>query len=108
MQEAIQKLGEARAESGLPVCQVGIGIHTGAVLHGFIGPEEYMEYTVIGDPVNRASRYCDGAGPGEIIISRAVFERVADLVETTPKSIKPKHPDTESDLEAFVVKGINL
>ena len=106
MQEAIQKLGKAQAERGLPVWQVGIGIHSGAVLHGFIGSEEHMEYTVIGDTVNRASRYCDGAGPDEIIISPTVFENVADLVEVEPKVIKPKHPDTESDLEAYVVKGI--
>ncbi len=108
MQQAIDQVGKERANQGLPVCQVGIGIHTGVVLHGFIGSEEHMEYTVIGDAVNRASRYCDGAGPGEIIISQAVFERVVDLVEATPKIIKPKHPDTESDLEAYVIHQLKI
>jgi adenylate cyclase len=105
MQEAIADLGEDRASRGLPVCQVGVGIHTGAVLHGFIGSEEHMEYTVIGDAVNRATRYCDGAGPAEVVISESVFEHVSDMVEVEPKTIKSKHPETEADLEAYLVKG---
>ncbi|RME72338.1 MAG: FHA domain-containing protein [Chloroflexi bacterium] len=103
MQEAIADLNRQREAQGLPVCEVGIGIHTGEVLHGFIGSEEHMEFTVIGDTVNRTARYCDGAGPGEIIISPAVFEHVDELVEATPRLIKSKHPDTEPDLEAYVV-----
>jgi adenylate cyclase len=105
MQEAIADLGEDRASRGLPVCQVGVGIHTGAVLHGFIGSEEHMEYTVIGDAVNRATRYCDGAGPTEVVISESVYEHVSDMVEVEPKTIKSKHSDTEGDLEAYLVKG---
>ncbi len=106
MQQAIHELGVRRESHDLPVCQVGIGIHTGAVLHGFIGSEEHMEYTVIGDVVNRASRYCDGAGPDEIIISETVFKHVSDLVEATPRSISPKHPETETNLEAYVITGV--
>ena len=107
MQQAIDRLGERRAARGLPVCPVGIGIHTGAVLHGFIGSEEHMEFTVIGDAVNRADRYCDGAGPSEVIISPAVFEHVSGLVEVSARTITSKHPDTESALEAYLVKGFN-
>ncbi|MBN1992942.1 MAG: FHA domain-containing protein [Anaerolineae bacterium] len=105
MQRVIYRLGKKWQSMGLPVYQIGIGIHTGAVLQGFIGSREQMEYTVIGDTVNRASRYCDGADKGEVVISQAVYKHVAGLVDVTPKTIKSRHPDTEADLEAYVVKG---
>ena len=65
-----------------------------------------MEFTVIGDAVNRTSRYCDGAGSGEIIISPAVYEHVTELVEATSRIIPAKHPDTESELTAYLVEGL--
>ena len=87
--------------------QIGIGIHTGPVVHGFIGGTEQIEYTVVGDTVNRASRYCDGAPPGEVIISREVYEQVQHLVDVEVRPpIQTKHADREPDLENYVVLGI--
>lgn len=106
MQTAMHMLGEGRKVRRLPAYQVGIGIHTGGVIHGFIGSAERIEFTVIGDTVNRAARYCDGAGPGEILISKSVYEHVYPLVEVDPKTVKTKHPETEADLDGYVVKGL--
>ena len=106
MQRAIRMLGEGRKVRRLPVFDVGISVHTGAVIHGFIGSAERLEYTVIGDTVNRAARHCDGAAAGEVVISQTVYERVYHLVNVQPKVIKTKHPEIEPDLKAFVVKGL--
>src|SRR6201999_301591 len=76
MQLAMRKVNEKRTGRRLPTLEVGIAIHCGRVLHGFIGSEERVEYTVIGDAVNKTSRYCDGAGPGEIIISPELHQVV--------------------------------
>ncbi|MCG6905269.1 MAG: HAMP domain-containing protein [Desulfobacteraceae bacterium] len=63
---------------------VGISIDTGEVVAGNIGTQEKMEYTVIGDSVNTASRLNGLAGPGEVIISQTVFQKMGPLVDAEP------------------------
>jgi adenylate cyclase len=41
---------------GVPPLAIGVGIHVGEVIAGLIGPDERVEYGVVGEPVNLASR----------------------------------------------------
>jgi class 3 adenylate cyclase len=106
MQQAIHKLGEAWKTRRLPVFEVGIGVHSGEAIQGFIGSAQRTEYTVIGNTVNQAARFCDGADRGEILISSAVFEHVYRLVDVSPKTVKTKHPEREPDLKGYLVRGL--
>jgi adenylate cyclase len=56
MRDRMVLLNETLEQRGLPTLSVGIGIHTGEVLIGTIGSRMRLDYTVIGDTVNTASR----------------------------------------------------
>jgi adenylate cyclase len=100
MQRKMAMVNARRKKAGLPFCDLGIGVHTGEVLHGFIGAEERLEYTVIGDTVNKTSRYCDGAAAGEILLGPLTAQELKGRVAMEKRSIATKH---EGDLPAFAV-----
>jgi adenylate cyclase len=77
----VDKLNEKWAAEGRPEVQIGIGINFGDVFAGNIGSDRRLEYTVIGDAVNVASRLCSKAGPGEILISEPFYQGLTDPPE---------------------------
>lgn len=101
MQEVIKSLSDLRAAREVDTCALGIGIDCGEALHGFIGNAERMEYAVIGDVANRASRYCAGANEGEILISPEVHQWVWNLVTAEQTTIETKH---EGNFKAYRIE----
>jgi adenylate cyclase len=76
MQKALVQLNEHWKGTGKPSINIGIGINFGEVFAGNIGSEQRLEYTVLGDAVNTASRLCSKAAKGEIMISEPFFKRL--------------------------------
>ena len=59
----------------------GVGIASGYATLGQIGFEQRREYTAIGSVINLASRLCDEARPGQIVIAQRAFSYVEQDVE---------------------------
>jgi len=81
MQTQIAELSNQRLAQGKDPIMIGIGVSAGEAVAGSVGTESRMEYTVIGDRVNLAARLEANALPGQILISKATYDRVADQVE---------------------------
>jgi adenylate cyclase len=65
-----------RAGAGHPAIEAGFGLSFGEVFAGNVGSERRLEYTVVGDAVNLASRLCALAGPGEILVTGELAEQL--------------------------------
>lgn len=84
IQEGLIKDNVERIRRRKEPIMVGIGINVGEVVVGNIGSKERLDYTVIGDSVNLASRLQEFARGGEIIISDMVYNEVKDHFEFDP------------------------
>jgi len=89
MQRKLVELNEHWKTTGKPPVTIGIGINCGQVFAGNIGSEQRLEYTVLGDAVNTASRLCSNAGRGEIMVSEPFFRRLK-----SPPEVEEKKPIT--------------
>jgi adenylate cyclase len=56
---------------------IHVGVNTGLVAAGNIGSSRYLQYATIGDATNVASRICDAAAPGEIVVDARTAQGVA-------------------------------
>jgi len=99
------ELNQQRAEDGRPEIQLGAGITTGDVVAGLMGSPDRMDFTVIGDRVNTASRLCDIASGGQVVIDARTHELVGDRVEA--RAIGGVKLKGKADaVEAFEVVGM--
>ena len=93
MMQELDKLNEKWRSEGRPELHIGIGLNFGEAFAGNIGSERRLEYTVIGDTVNTASRLCSAAGAREILISEEMKRALSmnvELASCPPMELKGK------------------
>jgi adenylate cyclase len=96
--------GERIARNQRPL-DIGIGVHTGPVVAGYIGSSKALSYTVIGDTANTSARLCGVAGPGEILVSEATLTDLRGgftYEELPPANLKGK----EKPFRRFRITGL--
>ncbi|MDD3437234.1 MAG: adenylate/guanylate cyclase domain-containing protein, partial [Candidatus Gastranaerophilales bacterium] len=91
----VDELQKKWLREGKPKIEIGIGINTGEVFVGNIGTENRLEYTVIGDVVNLASRIesYNKVYKTKFLISSTTYEKVrniADVIKISEVSIRGK------------------
>lgn len=95
MLKKVNELQKKWLEEGKPKIEIGIGINTGEAFVGNIGTETRLEYTVIGDMVNLASRIesYNKVYKTNFLISSTTYEKVrniADVIKISEVSIRGK------------------
>ena len=83
MREAMSALTAGWRKRGHEL-DFSIGVALGYATIGRIGFEGRYDYGAVGSVLNLASRLCDAAEPGQIVVSQRVLAEVEDFVETQP------------------------
>lgn len=101
--EALGRFNRKRVDGGMPPLAVGMGLHTGPLVAGYVGSSKAMSYTVIGDTANTSARLCGIALAGQVIVSEYTLARLGprfEVEELPPAHLKGK----EKPLRIFNVK----
>jgi class 3 adenylate cyclase len=93
---ALELRSEVEAALSTYGLRAGIGVNTGQVVEGLIGGRSKKIYEVVGDSANIASRICQAAKGGEILVSEPLVRRLSDrFVLGAPFEILVKGKDTK-------------
>jgi len=107
IQKKNEELNTQRREAGRHEMHVGIGIETGEVIAGYMGSPMRMEFTVVGDRVNTAKRFCDMAAAGSVVIGENTYNAVKLRVNARPTGTM-KLKGKELPVHAYEVLGLRF
>ena len=94
MRDALSEYNRELAANSLPRLSFGVGVHFGEVVAGILGSENLLEYTVIGDVVNLASR-----------VQALTRSLEADILVTEPVQNKLDSRFVVREMDPAPVKG---
>ena len=89
MQHEVNRLDGEWLAQGLGHLSIRVGVNTGEVISGSIGASTRMDYTVVGDTVNVASRLESNGRPGTVLMSESAFTKLEGSIEAD--QLEPIH-----------------
>jgi adenylate cyclase len=107
MQEQLEKFNQEIAKDGHKPLSIGIGLHYGDVVAGNLGSEQRMDYSIVGDVINKASRIVSRAGAGEIKISQSYYDLIKDYVEVEKMDTFAGKPG-EAEIQTYLIKSAKV
>ncbi|MEM6424511.1 MAG: adenylate/guanylate cyclase domain-containing protein [Cyanobacteria bacterium P01_D01_bin.128] len=108
MRQALADLRAVQKAAGRPLFFHGIGISFGDVIAGNIGSVQRLEYTVIGDTVNVASRV-EGLTKQlgtDILITQALYDQVREQVEVVDMGAHRLHGREQEAVQVYSLVGL--
>jgi len=108
MVAAVDRLNATQRQSGGPALDLGVGLHTGEVVAGNIGSTRQLQYTLVGDTVNTASRIeqLTKTLGARVLVSQQTLDAVGDRVVARalpPVEVKGKR----EPLTVYEVTGLS-
>jgi len=108
IQRLVERLNTLRSRRGLTTVQFRIGINSGPMLAGNLGSHDRMQYTVVGDAVNLASRLSNMANAGEVVtaedmVSNANIRSRVRLRQSGAMRVRGR----QESVNTFIVDGVH-
>ena len=115
MQYAIERLNSFELKDFDTKFEVGIGINFGRAYIGYLGHPKHRQFTIVGDPINMASRIqgCTKEAQAKILISKSILKSIPqetiEIGQTFRKQMAGKDFESELyELKGFIGTDMNL
>ncbi|HSG89466.1 MAG TPA: adenylate/guanylate cyclase domain-containing protein [Pseudomonadales bacterium] len=86
MQQRLAEMTSGEHPALRNAIEIGIGVNTGEVVAGFLGSPMALDYTVVGDVVNVASRLCSAAPPRAVLIGESTRAQISGRWTLKPQT----------------------
>ena len=98
------RLRDRQLAAGGGKWEVRLAMHVGEPWQGFFGTPERMVFRVLGEPVEHVAQLARGAGPFELLSSKALQPIIAPMVQSEPLTVPGRQAG--ATMEAFRIKAL--
>lgn len=106
MQLAMGEINALNEADGLPHLEMGVAVNTGEVIVGNIGSEKRTKYGAVGSQVNFTGRVESFTVGGQVLISQATYESLADKLDIR-NALEVEMKGVPGKVKLYDVRGIS-